>query len=95
LFIATDGDQREGLNNQLLVADTTTGELRRLLTGVPDCEITGFATTPDQRTMFVNIQHPGKGNPSRTNFPNPVDGTTVPRDCTLAIRRKDGGVVGS
>ena len=95
LFIATDGDQREGLNNQLLVADTTTGELRRLLTGVPDCEITGFTTTPDRRTMFVNIQHPGKGNPSRTNFPNPVDGTTVPRDCTLAIRRKDGGVVGS
>ena len=95
LFIATDGDQEDGLNNQLLVADTATGELRRLLTGVPDDEITGIAVTPDRRTLFINIQHPGKGNPKRTNFPARRDGATIPRDATLAIRRKDGGIVGS
>ena len=95
LFVETDGDQRDGLNNQLLVADTDTGELRRLLTGVPGCEITGIAMTPDRRTMFVNIQHPGNGDPSLTNFPHVPDGKTVPRDCTLALRRKDGGIVGS
>ncbi len=40
-------------------------ELRRFLTGVPGCEVTGVVTTPDQRTMFVNIQHPGDGSPSQ------------------------------
>jgi len=95
LFIETDGGQQDGLNNQLLVADTRTGELRRLLTGVPLDEVTGLTVTPDRRTLFCNIQHPGKGDPTVTNFPASTDGVTVPRDCTLAIRRKNGGIVGS
>lgn len=95
LFIQTDGGQKDGLNNQLLVADTATGELRRLLTGVTDDEITGITVTPDRRTLFVNLQHPGNGDPNLTNFPAPQDGVTVPRDCTLVITRKDGGIVGS
>ncbi|MFY0678323.1 MAG: PhoX family phosphatase [Neptuniibacter sp.] len=95
LFIQTDGGQKDGLNNQMLVADTETGELRRLFTGVTSDEITGLTVTPDQRTMFINTQHPGNGDPTRTNFPASPDGTTIPRDCTIVIRRKDGGVVGS
>ncbi len=95
LFIQTDGKQQDGLNNQLLVADTTTGELRRLLTGVAGAEITGITTTPDRRTLFVNIQHPGKGKPKLSNFPAKTDGITVPRDATMVITRKDGGIVGS
>jgi secreted PhoX family phosphatase len=95
LFIATDGKQREGMNNQLLVADTNSGEVRRLLSGVSGDEITGITTTPDRRTLFVNIQHPGKGNPALTNFPLAYDGNTIPRDSTLVITRKDGGIVGS
>lgn len=95
LFIETDGGQKDGLNNQMLVADTATGELRRLLTGVTAAEITGITATPDRRTMFVNVQHPGNGDPSLTNFPAPFDGVTVPRDATLVITRKDGGIVGS
>ncbi|HWM28356.1 MAG TPA: PhoX family phosphatase, partial [Woeseiaceae bacterium] len=77
LFIQTDGGQQDGLNNQMLVADPETGDLRRLLTGVTDCEITGIAVTPDRRTMFVNVQHPGNGDPAVTNFPAPADGMTV------------------
>lgn len=95
LFIETDGGQKKGLNNQLLVADTRSGELRRLLTGVTRDEITGLTVTPDRRTLFCNTQHPGYGDPSLTNFPAPTDGKTIPRDCTLVVRRKDGGVVGS
>ncbi|MDJ0739923.1 MAG: PhoX family phosphatase, partial [Gammaproteobacteria bacterium] len=95
LFIETDGDQRDGLNNQLLVADTRTGELRRLFTGVSGDEITGLTMTPDRRTLFVNSQHPGRGDPATTNFPAPTDGVTVPRDATIVITRKDGGIVGS
>jgi len=98
LFIETDGGQPDGLNNQMLVADTFTGELRRMLTGVTGDEITGITMTPDRRTLFVNTQHPGNGNPALTNFPvlNAVpDGVTVPRDATFVIRRRDGGIVGS
>ncbi len=90
LFIQTDGGQKDGLNNQMLVADTRSGEPRRLFTGVTKDEISGIAVTPDRRTMFVNIQHPGNGNgdgdASLTNFPVPYDGVTVPRDTTIVIR---------
>lgn len=95
LFIQTDGSQPGGLNDQMLVADIATGDLRRLFTGVTGCEVTGIATTPDRRTMFVNIQHPGNGDPALTNFPAVTDGITVPRDATMVITRKDGGIVGS
>lgn len=95
LFIQTDGGQKKGLNNQMLVADTYTGELRRLFTGVTGDEITGIAITPDRRTMFINTQHPGNGNPALTNFPAPTDGVTIPRDATIVITRKDGGIIGS
>ncbi|MFT7090995.1 MAG: secreted PhoX family phosphatase [Candidatus Azotimanducaceae bacterium] len=95
LFIMTDGDQRDGHSNQLLVNDINTGEIRRLLSGVAGCELTGITATPDRTTLFVNVQHPGNGDPKVTNFPAEFDQQTIPRDCTLAIRRRDGGVVGS
>jgi len=95
LFIQTDGGQKDGLNNQMVVADTRTGELRRLFTGVTSDEITGIAVTPDRRTLFINTQHPGNGDPMRTNFPAPQGSGKVPRDTTFVITRKDGGIVGS
>jgi uncharacterized protein len=77
-------------NNQMLCADPDTGEIRRFLSGPEGCEITGATMTPDQRTLFVNIQHPGEEQPSTFPF-----GTTPARSCTVAIRRADGGVVGA
>ncbi len=98
LFIETDGGQKDGLNNQIMVADLRTGDLRRLLTGVAGDEITGIAYTPNQRIMFANSQHPGNGDPNLTNFPvmnETPDGATIPRDATFVITKKDGGIVGS
>lgn len=95
LFIQTDGGQKDGLNNQMLVADTFNGDIKRIFTGVPGCEITGIAPTPDRRTLFINVQHPGNGDPSVSNFPAPTDGVSVPRDATIVITRKDGGIIGS
>ncbi len=97
LFIGTDGGQPDGLQNQLVVFDTTadTPEPKRLLVGVRNDEITGWAYTPDYRTAFTNIQHPGDGDPTLTNFPKPFDGVTIPRDATLIITRKNNGVIGS
>ncbi|TNF33292.1 MAG: PhoX family phosphatase [Gammaproteobacteria bacterium] len=95
IFIQTDGGQPDGMNDQMLVADSRNGELRRLLSGVRGCEVTGITTTPDRRTLFVNLQHPGDGDPGLSNFPLPYDGVTIPRDATLVITRKDGGIIGS
>ncbi|MEM9653032.1 MAG: PhoX family phosphatase [Actinomycetota bacterium] len=93
IFIQTDGSQPDGANDQMLVADTNTGEIRRLFTSVPDAEVTGIAVTPNRKTMFINIQHPGNGNPEVSQFPS-YDGS-VPRDATVVLTRKDGGIIGS
>jgi hypothetical protein len=98
LFIGTDGGQPDGLQDQLVVFDTTADgepEAKRLFVGVSGDEITGYATTPDYRFAFINVQHPGNGSPAETNFPGPDGSGLVPRDCTVVLRRKDGGRVGS
>ena len=68
LWIQTDvssgttntGDYAGFGNNQMLCADPYTGETRRFLQGPNRCEITGVFVTPDEKTMFVGIQHPGE-----------------------------------
>jgi len=95
IFVQTDGGQKDGLQNQMLVGDPATGEIKRLFTGVPGCEITGMAVTPNRKTMFINVQHPGNGDPERTSFPAATGSGAVPRDATVVITKKDGGVVGS
>ncbi len=79
-------------NNQMLAADVLTGEIRRFLVGPVGCEITGMTGTPDGRTLFIDVQHPGEGGQSQ--WPDHrADGR--PRSATVAIRREDGGIVGS
>ena len=90
-------------NNALLACDPASGQTRRFLTGPAACEITGATWTPDGRTLFVDIQHPGETAGARndpaaprrvSNWPDfKPDGR--PRSATLAIRRMDGGVIGS
>ncbi|MAI45174.1 MAG: PhoX family phosphatase [Hyphomicrobiaceae bacterium TMED74] len=96
LWIQTDGKYSnkgdfEGMgNNQMLVGDPVTGEIRRFLTGPKECEVTGITFSPDRRTVFVGIQHPGEKGDS--HFPD--GGKTVPRSCVVAITREDGAVIG-
>ena len=96
LWIQTDGNYSNrgdfaGMgNNQMLVADSVTGEIRRFMVGPKECEITGICWSPDYRTVFVGIQHPGeKGN---SHFPG--GGDSVPRSSIVAVRRDDGGLIG-
>jgi hypothetical protein len=111
LWIATDasatvlnrGDYARLGNNQMLAANVATGEIRRFLVGPPNCELTGIAFTPDARTLFVNIQHPGETPSERSDPANPrafsnwpdFDPQGRPRSATLAITKDDGGVIGS
>ena len=90
-------------NNQMVATIPGTNEYRRFLTGPGGCEITGIAFTPDNRTLFINIQHPGEGGDDVTNPDNPravsnwpdarPDGR--PRSSTVVITRSDGGLIGS
>ncbi|GMQ53578.1 PhoX family phosphatase [Halopseudomonas aestusnigri] len=90
-------------NCAMLVADPTTGDLKRFLVGPIDQEITGITMTPDQRTLFINVQHPGEGT-SATDFaagnytsswPDFMPATRPPRSATVVVWKNDGGVVGS
>lgn len=97
VFVETDGSQPGGANDQLLVADQQTAQFKRLMTGVKGGEVTGITVDDNQTVMFANIQHPGNGDPAVTNFPEAPSGAggPVPRDATIVIVKKDGGVIGS
>ncbi|MDP4300301.1 PhoX family protein [Leptothrix discophora] len=90
-------------NNMMLAADPATGEIRRFLVGPKGCEITGVTMTPDGRTMFLNVQHPGEPASERNDPANPravsnwpdqrADGR--PRSATVVVRKADGGLIGT
>jgi len=87
-----------------------TGELKRLLTGPIDSEITGITESYDGKALFINIQHPGEETaaaniatpnsswPYSTSNGNPT-ATSVksarPRSATIVLTRIDGGVIGT
>ena len=66
LWIQTDqsgdgaGDWLNIGGNAMVCADPNSKEIRRFLTGPRNAEVTGVINTPDGRTMFVGIQHPGE-----------------------------------
>ncbi len=96
LWIQTDGNysnkgRYEGMgNNQMLLGNTVTGEIKRFLVGPKEAEITGAAWSEDRRTLFVGVQHPGEE--SGSSFP---DGEgMVPRSSIIAIGADDGSEMG-
>ncbi|MCY7319107.1 MAG: PhoX family phosphatase [Ramlibacter sp.] len=89
-------------------AKPTAATLRRFLVGPNDCEITGITETPDGKTIFVNIQHPGEAI-SKANLADPAKylshwpgnagygaggSNARPRSATIVITRNDGGLIG-
>ncbi|MBT9608427.1 MAG: PhoX family phosphatase [Pseudomonadota bacterium] len=96
--------------NMMVCADPNTGETRRFMTAPNKCEVTGVTMTPDGKTMWVGIQHPGEdalsGNPIQfSNWPQnqwavEADGVTAlpagrPRSSVVVITKDDGGIIGS
>ncbi len=87
----------------------STTTLKRFLVGPVDQEITGLCETPDGKTLFVNVQHPGEetpfsviGDPTKftSHWPGNagfgVGGATArPRSATVMITKNDGGRVGT
>ncbi len=90
-------------NNQMLAFDAASGKAMRFLTAPTNSEVTGAAWTPDGKTMFINVQHPGETAGDRSdpaepgkfsNWPDYATGGR-PRSSTVAIRKNDGGLIGT
>lgn len=123
LWIQTDGGQPNDSNDQMLAAipdrvgeggitpENSNDRLRRFLVGPVDCEITGITQTPDRRTLFINVQHPGQDRDVVANDPSTFTSNwpaatgadageqgaagTRARSATIMITRDDGGLIGS
>ncbi len=109
LWIQTDqsgdgtGDYANiGSNSMVCANPNDPKEIKLFLTSPTDCEVTGVTTTPDHRTMFICIQHPGDNgtiaNPtSRSNWPHSqgYGPQGRPRSATVVITRDDGGIIGA
>ena len=97
---------REG-QETIMGAKPTDANVRRFLVGPFDCEITGVVVTPDGKTLFFNVQHPGedKGDFTTNTFTSHWPGNQAPasdalhhghkrpRSATVVVTRTDGGVI--
>lgn len=79
---------------QATIGADNQAELKRFFVGPNGCEVTGFTISPDYKSLFVNIQHPGNWPYSDDAAEETPAGTTVrPRASTVVIRREDGGEI--
>ncbi|MFN7855547.1 MAG: PhoX family protein, partial [Acidovorax sp.] len=102
-YTKADGSKMDVVTPVGKAATETT--LKRFLVGPKGCEITGLAETPDGKTIFVNIQHPGEttamadvGDPAKYTSQWPSNAGygagKRPRSATVVITKNDGGVNG-
>lgn len=112
VWIATDGSDAlfADCNDSLLAAPASAEgakPVKRFLVGPVGAEICGPTLAPDERALFVAIQHPGEGDvagvsafdlrwrqgrPPPSNFPD--GGASWPRSAVVVITRDDGGEIG-
>jgi secreted PhoX family phosphatase len=99
LWVVTDGRQPRGDNDGCWVCPTTgptRGRLQQFMSGPIGAEICGCSFTPNFDTLFLSIQHPGEGGTVAQPASHWPDGPgTQPRASVIAVRKEDGGVVGT
>lgn len=103
IFIATDGSPAAAqVADGVYLADTTGfgRALTKLFYQAPTgAEVCGPCLTPDDKTLFLAIQHPGEDRGSTfekpsTRWPD-FKADMPPRPSVIAIVKKDGGTIGS
>ena len=100
LWITTDGQEDAAGFADGLYATEVSGLHRAMprafFRGPMGCEVTGPCFTPDGKTLFLSVQHPGQGstyeNPA-TRWPD-FNPNLPPRPAVLAITKEDGGLIG-
>jgi secreted PhoX family phosphatase len=99
LWIATDGMPSTLKVNDCLYAVAVDGPerglLKRFMSAVPGAEVCGPEFTPDNRTLFIAIQHPGEGSAfaaPKTSWPG---SSGAPRPAVIAIEARDRSVIGA
>lgn len=99
LWIGTDGAPSAGVADGLWYCGTVGRDraLTKRLVALPiGAELCGPCFTPDAKTLFVSVQHPGerstKAKPS-TRWPDFQAGP--PRPAVVAIQRDDGAPIGT
>jgi secreted PhoX family phosphatase len=94
LWIVTDGAQPKGMNNGCFVCPTDgewRGAVRRFMSGPVGAEICGCELTPDDRILFLTVQHPGAGGSAAAPISRwPDGGRAAPRGSLIAIYAEDG-----
>ena len=101
IWISTDGqDDAAGFNDSLYCATTSgpaRGATRCFFTSPLGSEVCGPEFTPDGKTLFIAVQHPGDGStfdkPS-TRWPD-FRNDLPPRGAVIAVTKADGGEIGS
>lgn len=102
LWVATDGNPSTGSADGVWAMETEgerRGTSKAFFRAPIGAEVCGPRFTEDGRTLFVAVQHPGDGdgatfeNPT-TRWPDFKEGQP-PRPTVLAIRKLDGGQIGT
>ena len=100
LWIGTDGMNSLGLADGLFAVDLdgpARGKAQAFYACPMGAECTGPSFTPDGRTLFIAVQHPGEDSESydtlTTRWPD-FDDALPPRPSVVVVTRDDGGVVG-
>ncbi|MBL8663088.1 MAG: PhoX family phosphatase [Candidatus Odyssella sp.] len=103
IYVLTDqgsAQKRNKIPDGVFVADSEgpAKGLFKLLFACPiDAEMCGGAFTPDGKTLFLSVQHPGEG----TNFDSPntrwpdFKAGQPPRPAVVAVHRPDGKEIGA
>lgn len=99
LWIATDGQEKAlKLRDGFFAVPTFgphRGKLMQLMASVVGSEVCGPEFTPDGKTAFLAIQHPGEGSTYDKPTTHWPDGKGVPRPSVIAIQTKNNDVIGS
>lgn len=102
LWVSTDGNSWTGAADGVWAMETEgerRGTSKAFFRAPVGAEVCGPRFTEDGKTLFVAVQHPGDGDGATyetptTRWPD-FDDNMPPRPSVLAIRKVDGGPVGS
>lgn len=94
LWISTDGQPGTfGAGDGIFavpVAGPERGFVRQFLSAPVEAEVCGPELTPDNRTLFCAIQHPGEGGTLAEPLSSWPDGTQPPKPSVVTVRKVRG-----